>query len=143
MTDPSSRLDDFLDTAAVMSQLDLVITADTSVAHLAGALGIPVWVVLPYDSDWRWLSDREDSPWYPTMKLFRQRKWGDWDEVFNRINGELGAMIATRESRSGVQCEVATHAREPGQPYDVRLERYRPTPNPSLARRAPMPWPEL
>lgn len=75
----------FEDTAALMMNLDLVITSDTAVAHLAGGLGVPVWVALPYAADWRWLLDRDDSPWYPTMRLFRQRTPGDWAEVFNRI----------------------------------------------------------
>ena len=77
------------DTAAVMSNLDLVITVDTAVAHLAGALGVPVWVALPLAPDWRWLLDREDSPWYPTMRLFRQAAWGDWEGVFRRMSVEL------------------------------------------------------
>lgn len=80
---------DFMDTAAVMMNLDLVITADTSVAHLAGALGIPVWVALPFSPDWRWLLDREDSPWYPTLRLFRQRQPGDWADVFTRLKMAL------------------------------------------------------
>jgi tetratricopeptide (TPR) repeat protein len=79
----------FLDTAAVMMSLDLVITADTSIAHLAGALGIPVWVALHATSEWRWLLDRRDSPWYPTMKLFRQRSAGDWSAVFDEMAAEL------------------------------------------------------
>ena len=61
-----------------MKNLDLVISADTSPAHLAGALGVPVWVALPFAPDWRWLLDREDSPWYPTMRLFRQKRRGEW-----------------------------------------------------------------
>ncbi len=80
---------DFLDTAAVIMALDLVIGADTSVVHLAGALGRPVWVALPTVPDWRWLTEREHSPWYPTMRLFRQTKRGDWDGVFVRIAAEL------------------------------------------------------
>jgi len=80
---------DFLDTAAVMSQLDLVVTPDTATAHLAGSLGIRVWVALPTANDWRWLIDREDSPWYPTMRLFRQTTFGDWDDVFRRMAGTL------------------------------------------------------
>ncbi len=75
----------FVDTAAVMMNLDLVITVDTAIAHLAGALGVPVWVLLPFIPDWRWLLNREDSPWYPTMRLFRQPQPGDWDTVFQRV----------------------------------------------------------
>src|SRR3954470_23356788 len=81
----------FMDTAALMMNLDLVITSDTSVPHLAGGLGVPVWLALPYAADWRWLIDRDDSPWYPTMRIFRQRKPGDWSEVFERITAELKA----------------------------------------------------
>jgi hypothetical protein len=86
----------FLDTAAVMACLDLIITIDTAAAHLAGALGVPVWVALPFAADWRWLLNREDSPWYPTMRLFRQTRPGDWDSVFRRLTealtqGEIGA----------------------------------------------------
>jgi tetratricopeptide (TPR) repeat protein len=87
--DTADRLDDFADTAALLVNLDLVITVDTAVAHLAGALGIPVWVVLPFDADWRWLLDREDTPWYPTMRLFRQTTWGDWAGVFERVTAAL------------------------------------------------------
>ena len=79
----------FMDTAAIMMNLDLVITSDTSIAHLAGALGVPVWVALPYMPDWRWLLDRSDSPWYPTMRLFRQNKLGDWVGVFEEIQAAL------------------------------------------------------
>ena len=83
------ELETFEDTAAVMSLLDLVVTADTAVAHLAGALGVPVWVALAKIADWRWLFDREDSPWYPTMRLFRQATLGDWAGVFERMAAEL------------------------------------------------------
>jgi tetratricopeptide (TPR) repeat protein len=79
----------FMDTAAVMKSLDLVISADTAVAHVAGALGVPVWVALAFMPDWRWLLHREDTPWYPTMRLFRQTKPGDWDGVFARMAEEL------------------------------------------------------
>ncbi len=79
----------FMDTAAIMMNLDLVITSDTSVAHLAGALGVPVWVALPFVPDWRWLLDRSDSPWYPTMRLFRQKRLGDWKGVFGEIEAAL------------------------------------------------------
>jgi predicted O-linked N-acetylglucosamine transferase (SPINDLY family) len=85
----------FMDTAAVMKNLDLVITSDSSVAHLAGALGVPVWVALPVMPDWRWLLDREDSPWYPTMRLFRQTQRGNWDDVFQRLAAALQQVLAT------------------------------------------------
>ncbi len=93
----------FMDTAAIMMNLDLVITSDTSVAHLPGALGVPVWVPLPYVSNWRWLLDRDDSPWYPTMRLFRQKRAGDWEEVFHRIRAELQfcGMVEPASARRG------------------------------------------
>ena len=84
---------DFQDTASLISQLDLVITIDTSVAHLAGAMGKPVWVLLPYVSDWRWFLDRSDSPWYPTMRLFRQFKRGDWSAVFEQVKSKLTQVL--------------------------------------------------
>jgi tetratricopeptide (TPR) repeat protein len=82
-------IDDFADTAAIMSQLDLVISSDTSVAHLAGALGKPVWVLLQYVADWRWLRGRSDNPWYPTARLFRQPKIDDWASVVGQVEREL------------------------------------------------------
>jgi tetratricopeptide (TPR) repeat protein len=84
----------FLDTAAVMQKLDLVISADTAIAHLAGALGRPFWVALKHVPDWRWLLDREDSPWYPSCRLFRQRTPGDWDNVFSRMEAEIHRQLA-------------------------------------------------
>ena len=89
--DPGDRLETFRDTAAVLMNLDLVITVDSAVAHLAGALGVPVWVLLPFTPDWRWLLERSDSPWYPTMRLFRQRRFGDWEDVFERVAANLPA----------------------------------------------------
>jgi hypothetical protein len=85
----ASDFGDFADTAAAVDALDLVITVDTSVAHLAGALGKPVWVLLPWVTDWRWMLNREDNPWYPTMRLFRQHRGGDWGDVIARMAGEL------------------------------------------------------
>ena len=84
---------DFSDVAAAMVNLDLIISVDTALAHLAGAMGKPVWVLIPFVSDWRWLLERESSPWYPTMRLFRQRKRGDWEDVFRRIFDELKALV--------------------------------------------------
>ncbi|MFM2150331.1 MAG: hypothetical protein RLZZ187_2637 [Pseudomonadota bacterium] len=81
----------FLDSAAVLQLCDVVITSDTSLAHLAGALGVPTWVILQRVPDWRWLLGREDSPWYPSLRLFRQEVAGDWDQVFGRILDELRA----------------------------------------------------
>jgi tetratricopeptide (TPR) repeat protein len=84
-----AKLADFADTAAVVELLDLVVTVDTAVAHLAGAMDKPVWILLPVISDWRWLVDREDSPWYPGARLFRQRQIGDWDSAIVRLSDEL------------------------------------------------------
>jgi ADP-heptose:LPS heptosyltransferase len=89
--DVSAELGDFADTAALISSLDLVISVDTSVAHLAGALGKPTWVMVPFAPDFRWLLDREDTPWYPKMRLFRQSRAGDWDGVIARIGEALRA----------------------------------------------------
>ena len=83
------RLNDFSDTAAVIDQLDLIVSIDTSVAHLAGAMGKPVYLLLPVVADWRWLLQREDSPWYPTMRLFRQEAAGDWGPPLTRIARRL------------------------------------------------------
>ena len=87
--DFDSGPDAFLDTAAIMENLDLVITADTSIAPLAGALGRPTWVALKLGADWRWLLDRNDSPWYPTARLFRQDRPGDWSGVIDRVRAAL------------------------------------------------------
>lgn len=84
----------FEETAALIMNLDLVITCDTSICHLAGALGKPVWLVLPYRAHWVWMTDREDSPWYPTMRLFRQRERGNWAEVFDRVAKKMRAVLA-------------------------------------------------
>jgi tetratricopeptide (TPR) repeat protein/ADP-heptose:LPS heptosyltransferase len=86
----------FAETAAVVVNLDLVVTVDTAVAHLAGALGVPVWLGLPANSDWRWARFREDTPWYPKTRLFRQKIRGEWSEVFERMARELNALESTR-----------------------------------------------
>ena len=82
---------DFADTAGLMANLDLIVSVDTAAAHLAGALGLPVWLLLSYAPDFRWLLDREDSPWYPSMRLFRQRRLGDWSHLLARVRTELVA----------------------------------------------------
>jgi hypothetical protein len=91
----------WVDTAAQLCALDLVVTVDTSVAHLAGALGVPVWVALPFIPDWRWLLKREDSPWYPSLRLFRQTRLGHWSDVFERLAGELARL--TGMNRAAIQ----------------------------------------
>jgi Tetratricopeptide repeat/Glycosyltransferase family 9 (heptosyltransferase) len=89
-----AELRSFADTAALIGQLDLVISVDTSVAHLAGALGRPVWILLPYVPDWRWLLDRDDSPWYPTARLFRQSQTREWHSVVDRMQRALTEFVA-------------------------------------------------
>jgi tetratricopeptide (TPR) repeat protein len=97
VVDLGNRLDEesgaFMDTAAVMKNLDLVITTDTAIAHLAGALAVPVWLALTVAPDWRWLLKREDSPWYPSMRQFRQKRNGQWEDVFQRMASDIAAML--------------------------------------------------
>jgi len=95
LVDLSPLIRDYSDTAALVGHLDLVISVDTSVAHLAGALGCPVWLLLPCAPDWRWLLGRADSPWYPTMRLFRQPQPGDWTAVVRQVEGELAGFRET------------------------------------------------
>jgi len=92
--DLSAHLTDFSETAALVSCLDLVITVDTSVAHLAGALGCPTWILLPHTPDWRWLLNRDDSPWYPTVRLFRQTETRDYASVLDRVKIELRKLVS-------------------------------------------------
>jgi len=92
MTDWTDELHDFADTTALIDCLDLVITIDTAVAHLAGAMGKPVWLLLKRVPDWRWMYERADSPWYPTMKLFRQPAAGDWATPMRQIRQSLMAI---------------------------------------------------
>ena len=93
LADLSPLMDDFASTAALIEQLDLVITIDTAVAHLAGALGKPTWLLLSAAPDWRWMLGRDDSPWYPSMRLFRQAKLGDWSEPLARLREELARTV--------------------------------------------------
>jgi len=101
VVDLGSRFDrsSLEDVAAVLKNLDLVISSCTAIPHLAGALGVPVWLALAFVPDWRWLLEREDSPWYPHHRLFRQRRPGDWDEVFKRIAAELRSLSKTCKGR--------------------------------------------
>ena len=95
--DLAPDLRSFSDTAAAIAALDLIVTVDTAVAHLAGALGKPVWLLLPFSPDWRWMLGRVDSPWYPTMRLFRQTEPSDWEGVFERLE----AALRTEQQRGG------------------------------------------
>jgi ADP-heptose:LPS heptosyltransferase len=96
--DAAPLLKNFADTAAIIAELDLVIAVDTAIAHLAGAVGKPVWILLPFDSDWRWLLGREDSPWYPTARLFRQKQPRDWTPVIETVAIEAQKLIAGDDS---------------------------------------------
>ena len=99
LLDAAGELSDFADTAALIARLDLVITVDTAVAHLAGAMGRPVWVLLPFAPDWRWLLGRDDSPWYPTMRLVRQDAPGQWEPVVARVEKELAGLYAKMKTQ--------------------------------------------
>jgi ADP-heptose:LPS heptosyltransferase len=90
------QLGDFENTAAIMRNLDLVVSCDSAAAHLGGAIGVPVWTALAFTPDWRWLLERNDSPWYPTMRLFRQEGPGDWPSVFRQMRDELKKLLANR-----------------------------------------------
>lgn len=98
--DVMDNVTDFMDTAALVEKLDLLIAVDTSVVHVAGALGKPVWVLSRFDGCWRWLNNREDSPWYPSARVFGQRKPGDWQEVVERVKNELLALLDARENKA-------------------------------------------
>ena len=98
VTNISKDFNDFTDTAAAIANLDLVISVDTSVLHLAGAMGRPTWALLPFAPEWRWMLRRHDSPWYPTMKLFREDRWNGWDGVFQRVAEELSLVVQRRNS---------------------------------------------
>ena len=127
--DIGPELNSFADTAAAISQLDLVIGVDTAVVHVAGALAKPVWTLIPSPADWRWLENRDDSPWYPTMRLFRQRDHGDWADVIRRVTAALEVRI-----REGSGHASASQVAETGAPV-VRLKPIaRPAPhlNPGL-----------
>jgi ADP-heptose:LPS heptosyltransferase len=95
MIDVMDDVRDFADTAAIVANLDLVISVDTSVVHLAGAMGKPVFLLDRYDNCWRWLSGREDSPWYPSLRIFRQQRSGEWGPVIERVTAALGDAVST------------------------------------------------
>ena len=105
LRDVRSELTSFEATAGLLATLDLVITVDTSVAHLAGGLGHPVWILLPFAPDWRWLMHRSDSPWYPTARLWRQTEHGVWDAVFAEIRAAINALVTSVAYHSDVEDE--------------------------------------
>jgi len=121
-----AEIGDFADTAAILTQLDLVIAVDTSIVHLAGAMGVPVWTLLPFNPDWRWLLGRADSPWYPTMRLFRQPTADDWNSVFAEVAREL---LSLKSSRADALRE--SHERNGPKP----LRRVQPQASNSTVRR--------
>ncbi len=102
VVDLADRLSDYADTASALRQLDLLIAVDTSVVHLAGALGVPTWVMISSRSDWRWLIDRENTPWYPSLRLFRQARLDDWNELFSRAADELTRWAPQPAERTAV-----------------------------------------
>jgi len=100
LTDQMELVSDFADTAAIIDHLDVVISVDTSVAHLAGAMGKPVFLLDRYDNCWRWLHDRTDTPWYPSMKIFRQPRPGDWKSVMHRVASSLASLVVFRAEQT-------------------------------------------
>jgi ADP-heptose:LPS heptosyltransferase len=89
------EFEDFTDTAAAIENMDLTISVDTSVIHLAGAMGKNAWALIPYEPDWRWMLNRQDSPWYPTIRLFRQKQHGNWEELFHRVADRVENLITS------------------------------------------------
>jgi ADP-heptose:LPS heptosyltransferase len=101
MSDLSDAMTDFGETAALLQNLDLIVTVDTSMGHLAGALAKPAWIILPRAADWRWMLDREDSPWYPTLRLFRQPAPGAWDPVIAQVTDALAGHLKGKKPARG------------------------------------------
>ena len=114
------EVEDFADTAALIANLDLVVSVDTSVPHLAGAMGVPVWLLDRFDTDWRWLLDRSDSPWYPSMRIFRQTAFGDWDTVMAPAAQALAGWVGSAVPDAGAQ-PVPKAASGAGQPLKLNL----------------------
>jgi len=112
IVDLTAQLTDFVETAALVSCLDIVVTVDTSVAHLAAALGRPTWIMLPYMPDYRWLLDRDDSPWYPTARLFRQDATRDWSGVVDRVRAALSNLVLCRRLPAGEARSVAAESND-------------------------------
>jgi tetratricopeptide (TPR) repeat protein/glycosyltransferase involved in cell wall biosynthesis len=122
-------LNDFVDTAHLLTQLDLVISVDTAVTHLAGALGVPTWLLLPFAPDWRWMVDRPDSPWYPSLRLFRQPSFGNWESVIATVATALGGTVAIQP----------TQAKRPATPTPQPISISLPPIAPALSTPTPKP----
>jgi ADP-heptose:LPS heptosyltransferase len=103
LLDLMDEMGDFADTAALIANLDLVISVDTAVAHLAAALGKPVWLLDRFDTCWRWLAGRRDSPWYPTLRIYRQKRPGDWDTVLAEVTRDLREGQRSEEWQPGLE----------------------------------------
>jgi tetratricopeptide (TPR) repeat protein len=112
LENPAKNFNDFSDTAAIIENLDLVISVDTAVAHLSGAMGKPVWILLPFSPDWRWMLNREDSPWYPTARLFRQSQPDVWTEVIQRVADELKRLVSNRIFKRGFELHSQNNTKE-------------------------------
>jgi len=125
VTDLLPQIRDMADTAALIEQLDLVIAVDTSVAHLAGALGKPVWILLPDNADWRWMVEREDSPWYPTARLFRQNRLGDWPTLITRVAASLASLVRDHALKPYSETRVDV-SRKQGIQVDATIREWRP-----------------
>ena len=139
ITDWGSRFRDFSDTARVVSQLDLVISVGTAVAHLAGALGKPVWTLHPFAAEWRWMLGREDSPWYPSMRLFRQPAPGDWKGLLQRVRSELAA-LSRQDRRATRRPNPHTSSHPMNSGYGLPFRDFDPPTVPfSLRQRAELP----
>jgi len=141
--DLRSQMSDFVDTAALIQQLDLIISIDTAVTHLAGALGKPVWLLLPFAPDWRWMLHRDDSPWYPTLRIFRQLEAGDWNSVLQQVREELQQAAGREQNAEEAYGSVGEHeSRKAGELVSTPLPSLLPataTPTPH----SPLPTPSL
>src|SRR5207237_1171571 len=93
LVDLSQQMEDFADSAALLANLDLLIAVDTAIVHLAGAMAMPTWTLIDFNPDWRWLLGRSDSPWYPTMRLFRQTRYFDWSETIGQVGEALREFV--------------------------------------------------
>jgi hypothetical protein len=118
--DGASQDADLAETAALVSTLDLVITTDTGIAHLAGAMGKPVWILLPHHADWRWMQKIETTPWYPSARLFRQNSPGDWAGLVERVGMELDSVVRSYRAWAGPLWNRSQSAREPAQMHTLR-----------------------